>query len=104
MLAVSGGIVFAVLTEETLRRNSIVKGAWLIGVAYGVLALEVFWAMTALPTPYVVDAAAFTVLCALAQHAAIRAFRSAEPTAGLRRLVIASAILIIVLLATARWQ
>lgn len=103
-LALAGGVTVAFLIGETLRRHSIASGARLISLACGFLAFELFWAMTALPTPFVVNAAVFTLFVALAQHVTIRTLRSPEPPAGLRRLVIASAILIAILLATARWQ
>jgi hypothetical protein len=104
LLAVAGGVIVAFLTAETLRRHAIVPGARIVSLALGLLAFELFWAMTALPTPFVVNAAVFTVFVALAQHVAIRALRSPEPPAGLRRLVFISAILVVALLLTAKWR
>lgn len=104
LLAVASGIVVAFLTGETLRRHAIVSGARSMSLTLGLLAFELFWATTALPTPFVVNAAVFTLSVALAQHVVIRTLRSPEPPAGLRRLVIISAILVAALLLTARWR
>jgi hypothetical protein len=104
MLALAAGAVIAVLTAETLRRHGIERRR-LPSFVYGVLGTELFWAMTVLPTPFVVNAAMCTILIGLGQHVAVRGLRTSEgELTGLRRQVLASAILIAILLLTARWR
>ncbi len=103
-LALAIGAVTVFLTKEVLRRHGVTAGTLSISIVCGVLATEAFWGIAALPTPFVANAAVFTILVAVAQQVVLRSMRPTEPQSALRRLVVVSAILIVILLVTARWR
>ena len=93
-----------VMMFETLRRAGVRAGRSApVGVAFGIIATELFVAVAFLPTSYLVNAAVLTVLFSLVLRIGMQVLSREADAARLRRQAVLSFALVVVLLATARW-
>mgnify|MGYP001590697115 FL=1 len=97
-------VTILLATAETLRRAGLANGsAATISAMFVALGVQLYLALSFLPTSHLVNAAVGTVLYAAGLHAVVAALADRAPAPAFRRQFALSLLLVVIMLSTARW-